>query len=290
MNAKPNSEEIIAALRQSGYLMEQEVATQLEALDFHVDTNRAFRDLDEDKSREIDVRAIKRFAHNEKHNISLFIEILAECKNNSTPFVFIGRPKNAIDDRRSPIEYEFPVRKYHAKQYVGNSVRIHKVDAFSHLGFPSVHYDWILQTKAVQFCRLDRKGSDWHVNHSGLYDSLFYPIAKAVTFRKNEVFGSVSDANRRQFWFFVPMVVVSGDLLYVDSSKIDPAPEERDHITFRRELKSQNINGVFSVDFVRQDYIEKFVSKCLTPIAEYASNLVENKIDFVMQREIPWMD
>ena len=35
MNASPSPEDIIDALRQSGYLMEQEVATQLEALDFH---------------------------------------------------------------------------------------------------------------------------------------------------------------------------------------------------------------------------------------------------------------
>lgn len=39
MDASPSSKEIIDALRQSGYLMEQEVATQLEALNFHVWTN-----------------------------------------------------------------------------------------------------------------------------------------------------------------------------------------------------------------------------------------------------------
>ena len=44
--------------------MEQEVATQLEALGFHVSTNMAFEDIEEGKSREIDV--IKRVAHNEE--------------------------------------------------------------------------------------------------------------------------------------------------------------------------------------------------------------------------------
>lgn len=38
MNASPSPEDIIDALRKSGYLMEQEVATQLEALKFNVRT------------------------------------------------------------------------------------------------------------------------------------------------------------------------------------------------------------------------------------------------------------
>ena len=46
--------------------MEQEVATQLEALDFDVQTNLAFEDIEEGKSREIDVSAIKEVAHNEE--------------------------------------------------------------------------------------------------------------------------------------------------------------------------------------------------------------------------------
>lgn len=58
MSAHPSHDEILAALKKSGYLMEQEVATQLETLGFHVNTNWAFEDNDEKKSREIDVRAI----------------------------------------------------------------------------------------------------------------------------------------------------------------------------------------------------------------------------------------
>ena len=59
MKNYPGPDEIIQALKKSGYLMEQVVATQLENLDFHVHTNWAFRDPDEGKSREVDVRAFK---------------------------------------------------------------------------------------------------------------------------------------------------------------------------------------------------------------------------------------
>ena len=87
MDAFPSHADIMTALEQSGYLMEQQVATQLEALDLHVWTNWAFEDVDAGKSREIDVRAIRRVAHNEEKKLSAFIELLCECKNNSNPLV-----------------------------------------------------------------------------------------------------------------------------------------------------------------------------------------------------------
>lgn len=47
MSANPTNEEIMAAIGQSGYLLEQQAATRLEALNFHVRTNIAFEDPDE---------------------------------------------------------------------------------------------------------------------------------------------------------------------------------------------------------------------------------------------------
>src|SRR4051794_34728823 len=73
MAAEPSTDEIMAAIRDSGYLMEQEVATQLEGCGLHVRTNVAFEDPDEGKSREIDVAARKRVAHDDKAKLSAFI-------------------------------------------------------------------------------------------------------------------------------------------------------------------------------------------------------------------------
>lgn len=56
---QPSKEQIIEALEKSGYLFEQDVATLLKNLEFHVETDYACTDLDEDKSWEIDVRAIQ---------------------------------------------------------------------------------------------------------------------------------------------------------------------------------------------------------------------------------------
>ena len=73
MDESPSPADVITALKQSGYLMEQQVATQLEALDLHVWTNWAFEDIDEGKSRELDIRAIKQLARNEEKKISAYL-------------------------------------------------------------------------------------------------------------------------------------------------------------------------------------------------------------------------
>ena len=253
MNASPSHSEIIAAVRQSGYLMEQEVATQLEALDLHVWTNWAFEDIDEGKSREIDLRAIKRVAHNEKNMVAAFIEIIGECKNNSNPLVFVGRPKSEVDSRHVPEELLLPSKDK---------------EAFFQWGFDLVHYGFASKMKAVQFCRIDRKGNTWHANHGGLYDSIFYPLAKALTARKQEIMKNHTRSKWRYFWFFVPVVVTTSDIFLVDSTEKEPALEARDYISFTRDIQSGNLKGSFAVDFVRQSKVEEYFARCLQPLVD----------------------
>ncbi len=288
MNASPSPAEIVDALKQSGYLMEQEVATQLEALNFHVWTNWAFQDIDEGKSREIDVRAIKRVAHNEEKKLSAFVEIIAECKRSTNPFVFIGRPKNQTDNRHPPQELVCPVTAYSAPQKGPdkNVVTIHPKEAFFHLDFDKVHYDFVSETKAVQFCRVDRKGKGWHANHGGLYDSIFYPMAKAFTALKREVLTDGGRGSWRHFWLFVPMVIISGDILYVDSMETDPLPQERSDVTFKREIKSEKLDGVYTVAFVNQKNLERFICDRLGPLVNRMADLTTNYADFVLEQNI----
>lgn len=152
MSGEPSADEIMAAIHESGYLMEQEVATQLERCGLHVRTNVAFEDPDEAKSREIDVVAVKRVAFNEQAKLAAYVELLVECKNSANPFVFIARPKNGADHHRVPEEI-FPYR-YEQKKDIGpNQGMIREVKGFHHLGFDQVFETHLNPWKAVQFCR-----------------------------------------------------------------------------------------------------------------------------------------
>ena len=289
MNTSPEFEDIVNALKNSGYLMEQEVATQLEALNFHVFTNQAFEDIEEGKSREIDVVATKRLAHSEEKKLSAFVEIIVECKNSRNPFVFLGRPKSEADYQQAPQGLVYPIAEYEAKEEKGTIGRLTRYKSpFFHLGLDKLHYDFVKKEKAVQFCRIYRKGKNWQADHGGLYDSIFYPIAKALTNSKQRELKYNRSGDWRCFWFIFPLVIVSSDIYYLDSTKVHPVPVRRAHVTFKRQIQSARLNGIFAVDFVRQDQIEAFVSDCLNPLASKAADLVTNNADFVLRKEIPW--
>ena len=268
-------------------MMEQQVATQLEELDLNVWTNWAFEDIDEGKSREIDVRAIKRVASNEEKKLAAFVEIIAECKNNSNPFVFLRRLKNYTDNSNVPEEMVFPIARYlETTRIDNNSVQSSSKDAFFHLSFDEVHQDFTSESKAVQFCRIDRKGKKWEANHGGLYNSIFYPMAKALMARKQDILNPPGRTEWRYFWLLVPVVVVSGDIYSVDSSQPDPVPEAISYVTFKREIRSGNINGTFALNFVRQDQLEQFYSACLEPVVNRMVDMTLNRADFVLNQDI----
>jgi hypothetical protein len=80
----------------------------------------------------------------------------------------------------------------------------------------------------------------------------------------------------------------SGDIFWVDSIQQLQTPEVRPYVTFRRQLRSKTLSGAFSVDFVRQDYLARFDTACLGPIAEHAAKLVNEKPDLILKNEISW--
>jgi|GEM_PF-768052 len=290
MTAGPNSNEIMDAIRDSGYLMEQDVATQLEQQGFHVRTNFAFEDPDEGKSREIDVRAIKRIAHDESSRISAFVELIVECKNSSNPYVFIARPKNNLDKHAHPDEFMFPYQYRMRKDLGGGKGLSRNIAAFDYLGFDKIYAERQKVWKAVQFCRIDRKGGGWHANHGGLYDSIFYPMAKAITARKREVPRSTRPDEWKYFWFFFPLVVTSGDLFLINSAEALPSPIPMEHIAFQRELKSGKLSGSFMLTFVRESAVKAYLASVVDPIAALASDLINNRLEFLKKTDVAWSD
>jgi hypothetical protein len=286
----PSTDDIMTAINASGYLMEQEVATQFERRGLHVRTSVAFEDPDEGKSREIDVTAIKRVAFDEKAKLSAYVELLVECKNSANPFVFIARPKNESDQHKCPEEFVFPYKYQMTKDLGGNRRMTREVPAFHHLGFNQVYETHVNAWKAVQFCRIDRKGNGWHANHGGLYDAIFYPMAKALSARRKEMPRPSQPDDWRYIWLFFPLIVTSGDLFLIDSGTGAPSPAPIDHVTFQRELKSGKLSGSYMVTFVRQAALETFLSSVVDPLAMLSSELIDKRQDFLKLTDLPWSD
>lgn len=263
LGGKPTDKDVMEALHASGYLMEQEVATELERLGYFVQTNKPFEDVDEHKSREIDVWATHRFHRDEVNRIAVSVELYCECKNNDNPFVFIGRRKGEIDKRFRPSHYNLARNSY---DLTCNQMT-RTFDAFTYLGLRDSHYYYRQDWKAVQFCKMVRQNQKWQANHDGIYDAMFYPLAKALVARGAEFAGSHA-SDWCYFRLLCPIVVLRGDILYVDSMHSSPCPQNVPHISFTRELMSKSVNGHYLVDFVRQGHLASFITTTIVPFVD----------------------
>jgi hypothetical protein len=266
----PTRDQILIALDKSGFLFEQEVATVLEDEGFHVETSWPYLDLDTKKSRELDLRAVKSFLHNEEHKIQVFAEILVECKDSSSPFVFLERPKNKREKTTlRPKEYIFPCRFY--RQSLGaNSFR--EVPAFTHLGLASSHYYFQSPNKATQFSKVVRRGSEWVANHDGIYDSVFLPMVKAADARLKSL-GVNNSGEWLVVWLVFPVVVLRDNLMSLTVSEHDKVLTERGRVTFVRSLDSDTLKGDYLVDFVTFDYLHKYLNDDISKFASAVANL-----------------
>ena len=272
---QPTEQQIVSALEESGYLFEQDIATLLANLDFHVETNYAFEDHELEKSREIDVRAIKRVAVNEAHKIQFFIELLVECKDFNSPLVFLERRKNALDaSPPEPKEFIFPFRVME-KRIDASSYR--EVPAFEHLGLKEHHYYLREPNKATQFSKIVRKGSEWTANHEGIYDSLVLPLAKLLEIRRADVLRHArSTTGSRSVWLFFPMVVVRDYLFGYNLSGPERHLSARSRVTFVRHLDSDKLKGRYMIDFVTYDGLTDFLRKDVSGFCSPITKLVED--------------
>jgi len=277
MTEKLTKKDILHAVEKSGYLMEQEIATLLESLGFYVQTNWPFKDVEEGKSREIDIHAFKRVAGS-TGSLTIDAVLLCECKNNTNPFVFISRKKSAVDRAYAPMEYCFPRLAYNQKFEKDGTTYYREIPAFRYLGLDKGHYYFQQPEKAVQFCKIVRHGSYWVAQHGGLYDSVFYPLAKAVQ--------ALREYHRQyttSISLFFPMVVLNGEMYLIDSTTASPALTESSHVTFVRELQSEKVEGHFMIEFVRKSAIKDFLQLKVTPFLEQVARVVEDNRDLLLR-------
>lgn len=272
-SSHPTNDHILKALERSGFLFEQEIATILEEDGFHVETSWPYLDVDTKKSREIDLRAVKTFLHNEEHKIQVFVEVLVECKDSSSPFVFLERPKNKREMTSfRPKEYIFPC-KFYREALSASSFR--EVPAFTHLGLASSHYYFQSPNKTTQFSKIVRKGSDWIANHDGIYDSVFLPIVKAVDARLKSIAAS-NGGEWRVVWLVFPVVVLRDHLMALSIKGQEKELAERGRVTFVRNLDSDTLKGDYLVDFVTFRYLKNYlnddVSRFATAVAELSAS------------------
>lgn len=255
-------EEIKEALNKSGYLFEQQVATQLEKLGFHVETNKAFLDQEEGKSREIDVMAFKElFRVKEVNTQAIGVCYLnCECKNSTNPLVFLTRNKNVLDRSWEP-DGIFLCQSSRLKSIDGSQKDF---PAFSSLGLYDHHFATKTEEKAVQLCKITRNGNKIEAQHSGVIEGFIYPLVKSKRIWENQL---PQDTETKKYCKILFNLVVTNAPIYtIDALQPDPIPVARPFVPFVRELRTQLYEGRFLITFVHYDHLQFFIEQEVKPL------------------------
>ncbi|MYM97969.1 hypothetical protein [Duganella vulcania] len=258
-NGLPNGTQMRKALEKSGYLFEQKIASFMQKQGFHVDSSWAFKDPEQEKSREIDVRAIRQVRRDEPNKLQVLCEFLMECKNSDSPLVFLQTEKNGREIKNQrPREYVFPIPKY---QQPIDENSYTEIDAFIRLGLSSSHYYYSTGLKATQFAKIIRKGSDWHANHDGVYDSLILPQVKALEQRRKEVKHSYTKGQWASIWLFFNVIVLRDHLFVLDVNEPDALPVSTGRVSFVRHVKTADLDEHYLIDFVTEEYLIDYIKE-----------------------------
>jgi hypothetical protein len=267
----PSPAEIVTALRETGFVFEQEVATELEKLGFHVETNWPFRDNQEGKSREIDVRAVYRVHFDEVQKFSFFVELLVECKDTNTPWAFVSRKKNRRElEQPEAREYIFP-RTHFSVDVSPNSYR--EIPTFAHLGLAQHHYYYRESYKSNQFAKIVSNGKNgWTANRDGIHDGIVLPLAKLLDIRRNNVIQANNRGGWRNLTLFFPVVAINNSLFLYDPIADLHAVKSIKRASYVRQIDSEKLNGTYLIDFVAASHLKNYIE---SEVLEFAGKLFE---------------
>lgn len=282
--SQPTSAEVIAALREAGWLLEQDTAAMLEASGFHVTRGKAFPDPDDPSvSREIDVHAYRQLFRSDELSLSVGIRVLAECKQSSMPYVVVGGPASDYEMARDRQEQHFRFASIETgRTELGEGrARLHHTRAREYLGLDRLPGNpWEARFLGTQLTRLDRKKS-WVADNRGIFTSLVYPLAKALTyFRSKSNRTSYVMHRPGQEWasidFYYPIVVTSAPLFAVDVTASDIEAVEVPWAAVTREIKSAKVDGQFNIDIVSSVSLGRYLAERVNTFGDAAAALAES--------------
>jgi hypothetical protein len=280
----PTPEDVVAALDASGHLMEQQVASELERLGYNVSTNRAFTDSEEGKSRELDVFAHRTFLLDEERRMSVGVNLLIECKATSAPFAFLTRSLPPLV--RQGEEFIFTYHTPGADRSESKVASGGSEPAFAALGLEKHYWATRDPTRAVHVSRLDRQSGSWSAKNTGIFDSITYPMAKALRAFKAPFLNPNHGYDPVHDWcwttLFLPVAVIGSKLFAVDGTVDDPSAVEVEHIRLRRELRASDLKGMFEFEFVQRDRLGHFVNSLVTPFGEKLAEIAQDTPNLVV--------
>ncbi|WP_326564241.1 hypothetical protein [Micromonospora peucetia] len=256
---EPRDEEILAALDQTGFLLEQRVFrffSDHDALD-GASIGVPFVDPDTGKSREIDVTADYGTFVGDSSLAAPWVaaDFIIECKNTTSPFVVVGRT----------------VRK-HVGLHLDN-VYVPSFDPLA-LGWPTGVWSTSSSLKfesleggafdggfeGNQLVRLNRQNGSFRADNNSVYDSMLMPLIKATLSRMPQASLEPEDQHP-SYNFYFPLLVINSPIYTVTVGSKDSKVQRVPWAPIVRQLQDGEKANKYLVEVVEFTHLETYVEK-----------------------------
>ncbi len=264
MSEKDLKERILDEINKTGFPLELRISKLLQEGGYYNANNLYYIDRDEDKGREVDMRALKNIEFKENGE-EYYVRhcLLIECKKSvGKPWVLFTSPQTAYDAELFSIDAQ------------GFS------SAFTHAG----QYDekmWSLYGKLEKihpFNSYPRRGRSYFepFKSKETGETIFKAITtsvKATIAMRDQKFAS----GGRNICFYYPIIVLEGKLFeaYYEQDKICVAEVDSSIISFFYESAKYKQNS-FAVSVVTEGIFANFVSKLDSVLSLWGEELKKN--------------
>ncbi|HEY0771276.1 MAG TPA: hypothetical protein VGD31_13175, partial [Sphingobacteriaceae bacterium] len=202
------------------------------------------------------------------------------------PYVFITRNKSKIDESYIPDGLFFPTDKISVYNFEDKKSYT-SYPTFEYLQLSKYHFACNNISKAVQICKLVRKGKDFEMQHSGVLEGFIYPLVKSnYAFSKSFI---KSNGIQQKMYIIFNIAVVSSKLYTVDSEKPNSLPVEVPYVPFIRDIQTATIKGNQLITFVNEKYLEQFITAEIQTFTKAVERvLLENPDIFTFVNNSSW--
>ena len=271
----PSDIEIMTALERTGFLLEQRVAKCLRDYAFETDIGKAYPDPDTGASREFDVYAVR----DEDFEVGkmsplISVSLVVECKNTPNPFVVIGEKvadywfTDPVLLSFDPIPYLYPDAQVSSLGGQLRGPRPPAEDSFM----------------GSQLLRMSRKNGNWQADNNAVYDSILYPLAKAVDYEWKSITEIDLEAKNTPWIvptpyvaYLIPVIVTSGPVYTVDACGDEAEVSKVKWTRLRREFRTKGGSSHLAADLVSFDWLAEYIEKRpLEVLTRARSVLTEN--------------
>ncbi len=251
MDATQLPQQIAADIEKSGFPLEVTTGLAFTKGSWTVVHQMVYRDLEENKSRAIDVLAIKNLTPTSGPFKQLLVWALIECKKSDNPWVFYGPTTDSLQDK---------------KRTISNYLKVASnppVDIKQGTLFQNSHYvtreplDRLGQAHYMAF--IDPKSKSHGVDQ--IWTAL-NQASKAVYFFQTEITNDVSrKESSGELHVFYPIIVVDGPIfLYSLDQNRRTQVTETQYVKFNHDVLTPKSDlELFLIDIVAKTFLPTYI-------------------------------